>query len=410
MSVRAWVGFVVLAAVIAGCGGDDEAATGRGSSAVTTSAVSTAAVADTSMPINAPAGDAFYKPPDPLPPGEPGEIIRSVAVGGIGGAQSWRVLYHSRAIDGRDIAVSGVVIAPTVAGPSGGRPVVALAHGTTGMADECAPSKEPGFDIPLFVLQPLLDAGYVIAATDYEGLGTPGLHPYLVGESEGRGVLDSVRAARELRDANASPRTILFGHSQGGQAVLFAGELAPDYAPDLDVLGVVAAAPLTSPVDAIQPAAAFPGGLGYVVMIVKGLEAAYPQVNAASLFADAGRADSEIVDRQCDVVAAYAGRAAGDVFVRSPLDVPEWRALLEKSVVGPDRLDVPVLVVKGDADQILPKPLTDVFVQSLCAASDQIDYRVYRGANHSSVVVTSMSDVMTWIEDRAADKAFESNC
>ena len=86
-------------------------------------------------------------------------------------------------------------------------------------------------------------AGYVVAATDYEGLGTPGVHPYLVGESEGRGVLDAARAAKALAATDAGDQVLVFGHSQGGQAALFAGELAASYAPELTVLGVAAAAP-----------------------------------------------------------------------------------------------------------------------------------------------------------------------
>ena len=118
------------------------------------------------------------------------------------------VLYHSRAVDGHDIAVSGVVVAPTGKAPRGGRVVVTWAHGGVGLADvahlRSRPTSRPARPAfasatrdPLIpMLQTFLDAGYVVAATDYEGLGTPGLHPILVGESEGRGVLDAARAAR----------------------------------------------------------------------------------------------------------------------------------------------------------------------------------------------------------------------
>ena len=93
------------------------------------------------------------------------------------------------------------------------------------------------------MLQTFLDAGYVVAATDYEGLGTPGLHPSLVGESEGRGVLDAARAARGMKAAAAGSKALVFGLSEGGHSALFAGELAASYAPELRVLGVAAVAP-----------------------------------------------------------------------------------------------------------------------------------------------------------------------
>ena len=163
----------------------------------------------------APKGDAFYVPPKPLAKAKPGTIIRSTPIGDApAGARAWKILYHSRAVDGRDIAVSGVVIAPTGAAPHGGRVVVTWAHGTSGLADLCAPSKLPdiasgaastsgpaGYGAFMPGVQAFLDAGYVVAATDYEGLGTPGVHPYQVGESEGRSVLDAARAARGLKAA-----------------------------------------------------------------------------------------------------------------------------------------------------------------------------------------------------------------
>ena len=91
----------------------------------------------------------------------------------------------------------------------------------------------------------MLRRGYVIAATDYPGLGTEGIHPYLIGDSEAYSVLDSVRAARELPDAKAQKRFAVWGHSQGGHAALFTGQLAASYAPDLELVGVAAAAPAT---------------------------------------------------------------------------------------------------------------------------------------------------------------------
>src|SRR5271170_2262080 len=79
----------------------------------------------------------------------------------------------------------------------------------------------------------MLDRGYVVAATDYPGLGTPEVHPYLVGESEAHAVLDSVRAARAIPEAAAGARFAAWGHSQGGQAALFTGIEASRYAPEL---------------------------------------------------------------------------------------------------------------------------------------------------------------------------------
>ena len=145
------------------------------------------------------AQSAFYRAADDEIVGSPGTIIRQEPMPfPPAGASALRVLYRSTGINGEPIAVSGVVIVPPGPAPAEGRRIVAWAHPTTGVVPHCAPS------LALFVyqqmqgLRPLIERGYAVAATDYPGLGTPEPHPYLIGESEGRAVLDSVRAARSL--------------------------------------------------------------------------------------------------------------------------------------------------------------------------------------------------------------------
>jgi pimeloyl-ACP methyl ester carboxylesterase len=143
------------------------------------------------------------------------------------------VLYRSTGLYGEPIAVSGIVIIPASPVPPHGRPVVAWAHPTSGVWPRCAPSLAIFLFQQIQGLRNMLRIGYVVAATDYPGLGTAGPHPYLVGISEGRAVLDSVRAARALPEAHAGRRFAVWGHSQGGQAALYAGLLARGYAPEL---------------------------------------------------------------------------------------------------------------------------------------------------------------------------------
>ena len=158
---------------------------------------------------------------------EPGELIRSEPITAPAGREG-----VARAVPvgvGRGRPDRGV--GRGASAPAGGtnrpRPVVTWAHGTTGVADRCALSQLPDRSRAAAVRRrPRAGAGYVVAATDYEGLGTEGVHPYLVGQSEGRGVLDAARAARDLRAAGAGKQVLVLGHSQGGQAALFAGELA----------------------------------------------------------------------------------------------------------------------------------------------------------------------------------------
>src|SRR5262245_20915940 len=192
--------------------------------------------------------DALYDVKPGEVAGNPGSIIRvwPLEGGGPGGGDAFRILYRSTGLNGEPIAVSGSIFVPSGAAPQGSRNVIAWAHPTSGVVEACAPSLMPDVSGMTWGLGNMLAQGYVVVATDYPGLGVPGqIHPYLIGVSEGRAVLDSVRAARDLPGSGASNRFAVWGHSQGGHAALYTGELAASYAPDLKLVGVAAAAPAT---------------------------------------------------------------------------------------------------------------------------------------------------------------------
>lgn len=352
----------------------------------------------------APPGD-LYDVPDPLPRGEPGELLWAETVAAPAGARAWRVAYHSRSIAGNDIAVSGLVVAPDREPPAGGFPVLAYAHGTTGLADACAPSKaavpaEPG-RVGTLPLPALWEEGFVVAATDYEGLGMPGRHPYLVGASEGRGVLDSVRAARALPGLEVSDRTVAIGASQGGHAALFAGEIGPEYAPDVPLAGVVALAPGAELAQAALLLASDPTAVGFAVAIGAGFEAAYPDARLADVLTPAAARALEVVDRGCmgDILDTFA-RPAADVLRTDRLVLPPWPGLLEANTPGRVRTEAPIFVGQGSADPLVVPALTDALVVRLCATGDAVTYRRYQGAGHGGVVSAAWADVRAWIGDR----------
>ena len=196
------------------------------------------------------AANALYDVSPGEIPGKPGSIIRvwpleggGPGMGGNGDA--FRILYRSTDPSGRPIPVSGAIYIPNGAAPAGGRNIIAWAHPTSGVVPPCAPSLMPDVGGMMWNLPNMISQGYIVVATDYPGLGTDGIHPYLIGESEARSVLDSVRAARELPNTGASNRFAVWGHSQGGHAALYTGEVAARYAPDLKLVGVAAAAPAT---------------------------------------------------------------------------------------------------------------------------------------------------------------------
>ena len=162
------------------------------------------------------------------------------------GASAFRVLYRSTGLKGEPILVSGVVIVPQGAPPPGGRPIVAWAHPTSGIVPRCAPSLAIFLFQQIQGLRSMVARGYIVAATDYPGPRHAGAASLSRRRERGAAPCSTSCASRAICPAPAGPRILrLWGHSQGGQAVLFAGRLAPTYAPDLHLLGVAAAAPAT---------------------------------------------------------------------------------------------------------------------------------------------------------------------
>lgn len=361
----------------------------------------------------APKGDAFYRGPKKLPSGKPGTLVWVQSIAAPTGAHAWRVLYKSQSVAGRDIMVSGTIVAPKGKAPKGGRPVVTWAHGTSGLADVCAPSKLDGASKAIPWIDRYLEAGYVVTATDYEGLGTVGLHPYLVGESEGRGVIDIVRAARKIKGVGASKRMLIFGHSQGGHGALFAGQLAPVYAPELKLVGVAAAAPAAELKLLLGAAANVPSFLGYVTMGARGFGAAYPEAQTAlaTVFTPQGLRDSEIVHTQCsEAVGKVMSRSSAEVIARNPLDTPPFPTLIDENTPANVKTAAPMLVVQGDKDALVIPGTTDSFATRACGTGDTLEYRKYPGADHARVMIDSQADVLAWMADRWAGKPAPTTC
>lgn len=357
-----------------------------------------------------PAGSGTSSP-HPLRAAPPGTLISATPVIAPAGARGWKVLYHSRSLNGRDVEVSGVVVAPTSKPPPGGRPVVTWAHGTHGLAEMCAPSQAIDSTYRITGITPLLKAGYVVAATDYEGLGTPGPTRYLVGASEARDVLDIVRAAQQLRATGASATTLVYGHSEGGQAALFAGQIAPTYAPDLHVLGVVAVAPVSDLSDLLPVASRAAPLVGYLVMTAVGLHTTYP-IDLSAILTPQTIANLGVVDRLCsdDLIDYYAQFAPSQVVGPNPLAAPGVAAALQNDRAGNVATPAPLLVIQGGQDALVPKAETDTFVQRTCAVGDHVDYRVYPGADHVGARDVSVNDVAAWMGQRVAGVPAASTC
>jgi len=388
----------------------------RAFAALFTAAVAAVALLGAAAPATtttvAPTGDAFYVPPVPLPLGRPGDVIRAAPIAAPPGAHAWRVLSHTRGLTGEERALSSIVIAPDGPVPKRGRVVVSWAHGTTGLADQCAPSKDPNIAVNFPWIDDLLGAGYVVAATDYQGLGTPGVHPYLVGESEGRAVLDAARAARRL-PTGAGKRILIAGHSQGGHAALFAGEIAHEYAPELRVLGVASGAPVSDPGRFLDLTAASPTTAGFVLMGVSAYRIAYPDLaQVPSILTPEAAARADIAQSGCagEVLGSFADDNVSMLFAQDLRQNPEWARRIDENVAGHRPAGAPVLVWQGAADTLTPAAMNTDYVKAACAHGSTVAYELYDGADHASVFGAARDDVLKFFAARVKGTKPESDC
>jgi pimeloyl-ACP methyl ester carboxylesterase len=355
-----------------------------------------------------PSGTAFYKPPSPIPGKGHGGLIWARKLTGTaalkGGAGNRLVLYRSTGVDGKTVAVSGTVSIPKGKAPKGGWPVITWGHGTTGIADVCAPSRDSAsnpahtlinYAYPL--LQRWLKAGYAVVRTDYEGLGTPGEHPYLIGRSEGYSMLDMVRAARKL-DKRLGNKVIISGHSQGGQSALFAASLAPKWTPELKVRGTVALAPVSHLAEQVPLLKALtePGGLsGLAAMILRGIDAAAPQLGVSSGLSDRAAALYPQTLTKClgqlGAADSFGSVAPADL-LRSDVDTAPVAAALAQRA-DPDELTIrtPVQIQQGEADATVFKTFTDQLVAGYASKVKKLTYKTYPGVDHGGAVKNAKS-------------------
>jgi pimeloyl-ACP methyl ester carboxylesterase len=342
-----------------------------------------------------PTGAAFYEPPQRLLAGPHGSVIwaRPVRSQLSAAARAYRVLYRSVSVAGKPIAVSGLIDLPKGRPPKAGWPAVSWTHGTVGVADACAPSRDPAAAVNAYAFSEFDDwlrHRYALVRTDYEGLGTPGIHPYLVGTSEARGASDIVRAARAL-DVRVGVRWIVAGHSQGGQAALFAAVVGPRWVPELSLRGAVAFAPASHVASLVRalPALTSKSPVSTLVALMAvGAATVDHAIRPERLFSDAALTLLPRVERDCvgSLIRADAfGSLAPAGVLRAGADV----ARLAKVLAGANpalRIGVPVLVLQGLTDGTVPPALTAELVAELRGRRDAVTYRTYPGVEHVGVV------------------------
>jgi pimeloyl-ACP methyl ester carboxylesterase len=358
--------------------------------------------------------------------GAPGELIRvsplttSAALPDAG--RNLLVLYHSRIAEDRDVTVSGVISTPRGKPPAGGWPVVVWTHGTTGMAAECAPSR----DMPdgpehayLGLTEAFLDRlarrGYAIVATDYAGLGTPGVQPYLLGRDEGRNAIDLLRAARRL-NLGVGRRYVVMGHSQGGQSALFTTAIGPSYAPELTLLGGVAIAPasdIRGRIERVSVATRPSPILVFSLYALQAYAARHPTFHLTEALSAEASAHLADLGRGCfdqAVAAGYWSTAIPSRQFRRPFVGAELPDFALDTDPGQLRITAPALVIQGLSDTFVPPAGTRSMALRLCRAGARLRLSLYPGEDHVSVLERSRDEASAWIDGRFAERPESGAC
>ena len=360
--------------------------------------------------------DTVADPPaDPIQSGQlvsvtplPGLTERITSLGG----QAARVIYRSTEGDtGAPTIVSGAVFVPPGTAPDGGWPVIAYGHGATGVSEPCAPSLSAVLRGQAEIVAESLRRGYAVALPDYQGLGAPGVHPFGDSRTAGRNLIDAVRALRAAY-SGVSGTWAGYGKSQGGGAVWAANEQAPEYAPELDLVGTVSVVPATDKVGAVQKAAA--GRLtGEQVHMFQWFLLSLKRLRPDLNLDDYRRGT---VAAAWDAMAQCLGEGGSgetprvdprDIGPDSPRAAATLRDVLENWALPKQSLSAPLLVAYGGADRVIDAEWTTAALDRACALGGTVVWEFDPGKGHHDFDDTGR---LTWLADRFAKQPVTSDC
>jgi pimeloyl-ACP methyl ester carboxylesterase len=358
----------------------------------------------------------FYDPPQPLPAAPAGTLIRSERFAGYSlpkGASAVRILYHSRALNGEDIAASGVVLIPAGKPPQDGWPVIVWAHGTSGVARRCAPSLMKDVAYGDEGLMPMVADGFAVIAPDYAGLGTPGAHQYDNKIPQANDVAYSVPAAHAAV-ADLGKKWVAIGHSQGGVAVWGVAELEasledPDYAGAISVAGDMSfeafeahdAETFDTVTNLYWPYTAF------------GIKSSYPSFDVARMLTPPVLARyKDVTTRGCWYYAYAALKEIGAQRAVKPGwdEAPEARQYNQDSRSANKPIGGPLMVLAGDDDKSVAIANIEAGVKDACRIGLQIEYVHRPGLDHDPLMEKTTQLQLAWARNRLAGKPWSGNC
>ena len=391
------------------------------------------------------------------PTGSLGEVIKKEQIPtSLKGAQAWKIAYISSDVGERKTIATALIIAPVGPAPAEGRPIMAWAHGTTGSAQNCGPSQilDPTRALNQYFLmdgnswtdfgipngQEFINEGYVVVATDYQGLGGGGKHQYAVAGTNGRDVINSARAASSMKEVGAGKKTIVYGWSQGGGATIAAASLL-DYqaqkgtaADNLQYLGYVALAP--EGVAAVLPklpadeagadklmkeftAANVPNVFlfAHFMMGLWGTQAAYPDLKLTDVLTEEGAQVAEkLSSNKCvHVMADTFNYAYGDRYQSlvkpEPSNSLAWIKAFIDGSVKPVKPNAPVIIYWGTKDTAVPPVMHEIYQKQMCAMGANVSRIQLPGEQtHFATPGVSAPMYLQWVKDRISGKPIENGC
>jgi hypothetical protein len=372
----------------------------------------------TALPTGPKVGDQdlspFYRWTQALP-ARPGVMLREEPIAmqpemsSAGLAQ--RILYSSTDLRWHAgiVPVSGTLFLPKGEPPAGGWPLVAWAHGTLGVSDRCAASWSGHKRRDAVYINRWLENGFAVVATDYQGLGGPGPHPYLIWEAEGRSVLDAVRAALSAHADKLAAKVFVTGQSQGSGAALGATRIAPTYASDVPLLATVATGVVSTFPDGPYKAPTRINSPVYVTLAALGGGLPDEAPSADALATDKGKMLLKAAREGCTAeMRALAER--DDITAANAFVEPIEARLTPMTDMSVTRLPVPVMLGTGLADTTLVPRRQYGAMKAFCAAGSDLVWKTYPGATHNGGLNASFPDALAFFRDALAGRKPRSNC
>lgn len=391
------------------------------------------------------------------PEGKLGQVIKQEKVAtSIKGAQAWRIAYISSDISGHKTISTGLVVAPVGPVPTGGRPVMSWGHGTTGTAQNCGPSQviDPASPLNEYFLvggnswtdygipavEEFIKEGYVVVASDYQGLGGGGKQQYTIAATNGMDTLNAARAAGSMKETGANKKTLIYGWSTGGGAAIAIAGM-PDYinqtgtaSDNLEMIGFVALAPedvsILAPAGKLTQAAAdkyfqdsqkmFLDNIfnfTHAAMFYWGTQAAFPNLKLSDIFTDEGvKVVDEMLSNKCmhaasDTFNFLYGSSYANLLKKTPSNTLAWTEAMVKGGVKTVKPIAPVQIYFGSKDVTVPPIMHKLYQEQVCKLGGNVGRMQLPGEqSHFTTPGTSKPFYLAWIKDRVAGKPLTNAC